>query len=718
MTTNLKRNREGQDKTLAAARGVIQRLLGGRGDGINLESIAGMEGRDVYEYEAKNGKLIVRGSSGIAIAHGFYDYLRSSGLGMVGWAGTRLDIPKRWPDAPLKRVETPYKFRFYFNVVTYGYTLPYWNWQRWEQELDWMALHGINMPLALVATEAIGERVWKKLGLTQKEIEEFDVGPAYQPWHRMGNINKHNGPLSASWHADQVALQHKVLARMRELGMDPIVPGFAGFVPKGLARIHPEITLHEMNWGGFQADCNTFLLAPGNSMFTELGKLHIQEWEKEFGKFTYYLADCFNEMRVPETGRPMPELLADLGESIYKSVVAGNPDAVWVTQGWMLFDQKTWTPANLQGLLSRVPDDRMLILDEACDYNVFYKHPFHWDTFSGFYNKQWIYGDIPNMGGKTAYTGLLHQYAKGAADALKSPNRGRLVGCGFAPEGIENNEVIYELLSDMCWRSEAIDLDTWVQEYCINRYGGYPAEMKRAWDLLRKSCYGTFTDHPQISWQRRGKLTGTVNQDPVFFEAVETFLSCPAELRESQLYCADAIEMAAIYLGLKAEIDFRVVREGLEKSGNSPELDKVTEHGLQLLTDMDRLLESHPNHRLQRWLDFARSHGKDATMKSRYESDARRIVTEWGPQGGEMSLTHDYAARLWSGLIRDYYLPRIAAHIEALKAKKSFDFAAWEERWIKASGVSRIKPFKDPVEAAKGLVAEAGRYRQSQANFI
>jgi alpha-N-acetylglucosaminidase len=71
-------------------------------------------------------------------------------------------------------------------VVTFGYTTPYWNWKRWEKELDWMALHGINMPLATVASEAIAARVWKKLGLSDGEISSFFTGPAHFPWHRMG----------------------------------------------------------------------------------------------------------------------------------------------------------------------------------------------------------------------------------------------------------------------------------------------------------------------------------------------------------------------------------------------------------------------------------------------------------------------------------------------------------------------------------------------------
>lgn len=37
--------------------------------------------------------------------------------------------------------------------------MAFWNWDRWEQEIDWMALRGINLPLAFVGQEAIFQRV-------------------------------------------------------------------------------------------------------------------------------------------------------------------------------------------------------------------------------------------------------------------------------------------------------------------------------------------------------------------------------------------------------------------------------------------------------------------------------------------------------------------------------------------------------------------------------
>ena len=53
---------------------------------------------------------------------------------------------------------------------------------------------------------------------------------------RMGNLRSLGGGLSSSWHGQQVALQHKVLQRMQEFGMIPVLPAFAGHVPHAIKR--------------------------------------------------------------------------------------------------------------------------------------------------------------------------------------------------------------------------------------------------------------------------------------------------------------------------------------------------------------------------------------------------------------------------------------------------------------------------------------------------
>lgn len=648
-----------------------------------------------------DGRLEITGSDPVALCRGFYDFAGSNGGAIYSWSGSNLTMPSP-ANAGEKTVISPFPNHYYFNVCTFGYSMPYWDWTRWEKEIDWMALHGFNMPLAQNAYEAIIARVWKKMGLTDEEINGYFSAPAHLPWNRMGNIHGHDGGLNADWHKDQIELQHKILDRMRALGMKPICPGFAGFVPKAMKRIHPEVELIESKWSG--GAFNNWMISPQEPLFTEIGTAFIREWEKEFGRCDMYLVDSFNEMEIPFPPKGTKErydLLASYGDKVYQSIRRANPRAVWVMQGWMFgYQRHIWDYETLKALLSAVPDDKMLLLDLAVDYNRHFWHTdVNWDFYKGFCGKPWVYSVIPSMGGKTAPTGILEFYANGHLDALSSPDKGKLIAHGMAPEGIENNEVIYELLSEAGWSADSIDLRKWLEDYSVRRYGSCPDEIKAYWDGMLASVYGSFTDHPRYSWQfRPGTVKrGSVNANERFFQAVESFISAGDSLKTNQLYLNDAAELTALYLGAKAELLLREIDRQYEK-GDTVRASKLEADFRHVMLGMDCLLESHPNLRLERWTDFARAHGSDDAVRDRYESNAKRIVTVWGPP------VDDYSARIWSGLIRDYYLPRWEHYFASRKSGEPFDFAAWEEKWVTAPGLSAPSKTDDLFNTARSLI--------------
>ncbi|OQP57200.1 alpha-N-acetylglucosaminidase (NAGLU) [Niastella vici] len=689
-----------QNNFITDARQVLQRTIGSKAAAIRLEPFKSLNGLDSFVVTAQNGQLTIKGTSAVALCYGFNTYLKEYCHAMTTWSGKHLNRAAMWPACTALRGGSPYPYRYYLNVVTFGYTTPYWDWNRWEKELDWMALHGMNMPLAVVASEAIAQRVWLKLGLTGEQTADFFTGPAHLPWHRMGNLNKWDGPIPANWHTQQLALQHKIIDRMRALGMHPITPAFAGFVPEAFKQLHPEVPMNALKWGGFPAAYNAFVLAPGNEWFNTIGKLFIEEWEKEFGKNEFWLSDAFNEMDVPVSKDPEEkyQFLARYGESVYQSIRAAEPNAVWVTQGWTFgYQHAFWDKPSLQALLSKVPDTKMLILDLGNEYPPYVWHidPV-WKTHEGFYGKQWIYSFVPNFGGKTPYTGVMPLYASGSTEALHSPYSKTMAGFGFAPEGIENNEAVFELLADMGWKREPVALDSWLHTWFEARYGAVPGKMVLAGQQLLRSCYNSFSPYPRFVWQTvlpDMRRKGSVNADADFFRAVENFLDCSDSLKTSDLYRYDAIEMAAIYLGLRADQFYKQALQA-DSTGDQSTKKAALDKAVQILTEMDRLLESHPLHRLQVWIDYARRSGTTEAEKDYYESNAKRLITTWG---GAQS---DYAARMWSGLIRDYYIPRIKMTFSDTKINR----AAWEEEWIKKGKISPVTPLPHPLAAAKALV--------------
>ncbi len=654
-----------------------------------------------YEYHTKDGKLYITGSDNVAASRGFYDYVKNNGMGIYSWSGSNIELPKSFENGAQHEVVAPFENNYYLNVVTYGYTMPYWDWARWEQEIDWMALHGINMPLALVGYEAIMARVWKRFGLTDEEINGYFVAPGHLPWMRMGNLSGIDGPLNSDWHQDQIDLQHKILDRMRDLDMKPICMGFPGFVPQAFKRLYPDIELIQTSWAGA---FHNWMLPPTEELFSQIGTAFIEEWEKEFGVNEYYLVDSFNEMEIPfppKESNERYELLASYGDIVYNSIKDASPDATWVMQGWMFgYQRDIWDYKTLAALISEVPDDKMILLDLAVDYNKHFWHTSpNWDFHKGYTGTQWVYSVVPNMGGKTGLTGVLDFYANGHLEALASPNRGNLIAHGLAPEGIENNEVLYELYTDAGWSDKRIDVMQWYDGYQQNRYGKSDELLDKSMKSLIESVYGTFTDHPRYNWQfRPGSMQhGSINIAPSFFRGLEEFAAAAPQYKGNKLYEIDLAENTALYLGGKAEQLIQLIEQEylLGDVERAVEYEALFE---KVMMGMDSLLRNHPNLNLNHWLSYPAGKAKNSQQHEQYTQNARRLVTIWGPP------IDDYSARVWGGLIEEYYLPRWKHYFEAKRTGKPFDFAKWELNWVETNPIVETVPVVDIPELSSRMI--------------
>lgn len=653
-----------KEAAIAEARSIIENFTGGKMPvELTMTLTEDENGCDSYSTKVEGGVLKINGSSGVALCRGFYSFIKSKGAGISTWSGSRFE-PVSLSDEAEKVVTTPYRDHYYMNVVTFGYTTPYWDKERWDREIDWMALHGIDMPLMLVAQEAVYRIVFKKLGMTDTEINKWETGPAHLPWMRMGNLagNTFDGPLPTTWNSGQIELAKHLLNRMRTLGMTPITPAFGGFVPPGFDKYYSG-KIDRTGWSWMPGELKNYRLNPSSEAFVTVGRMFIETWDSIFGAGKYYLSDSFNEMAIPNN----KSLLTQYGDSIYKSIVSANPEATWVMQGWTLgYQRGEWSNGNFKALIKNVPDNRFIMLDMATDYNDhFWNNGYNWDAYESFYGKEWVWSVIPNMGGKTAMTGRLEYYANGRLNALRSPNRGKLIGYGFAPEGVENNEIVYELICDGGWENGEINLNSWMENYAKNRYGSFTKEMNDYYKGLRASVYGSFTDHPRYGWQVGNyNSSGSINQNDKFYEGIQALFSETETLKANPLYKADLIEAAAFYAAGRVQNFCSKINAACDM-GNTVAANHYLSQLDTLMTMLDASLSCHPLYRLELWEEQAGKMGETDGVKRKYIRNARRIVSVWmGPHTRIGEPVNDYAARIWSGLIRDYYWPRMKAHFD------------------------------------------------------
>jgi alpha-N-acetylglucosaminidase len=377
-------------------------------------------------------------------------------------------------------------------------------------------------------------------------------------------------------------------------------------------------------------------------------------------------------------------------------------------QGWLFFNAgRFWDDESVAALLQDVPNDKMMILD------LFAEAAPVWKAHQAFHGKQWIVSTVTTWGGNNQPYGNFDAYSRLSADTLAAPNHGALSGFGISFEGSESNTAQFELLCDSAWSREPINVQEFLAETCVrSRYGGTSPRAVGAWKLFAESAYHRgFGIHPNHLLQGRPSdlsptAKGAACDDPQFRQGVESLLAARDALGANPLYRADVEEFTANWALSAADEALRhsVFAEGAGKEAVSEEKEKEF---VDLALSADRLLASHPLDCLDRWVDMARAWGCSPEDADYYEADAKRQVTVWG--GPVLS---EYAAKMWSGLIRNYYVPRWVQWLEAKRAERPWDMGHFEEQWITTAGACGSEPYPDPLDAAVHLVEKLKSIKQ------
>ena len=298
---------------------------------------------DTYKLYTEGEKIIIEGNNALAMSVGLNRYLNDCCGVTVSWyADEKTQLPSAQPlvAEPLTGKALVPR-RFFLNYCTFGYTMPWWKWEQWEHFIDWMALHGINLPLAITGQEALWQELWRQHGLPDEEIRAYFTGPAYLPWHRMNNIDGVDGPLPQGWIDGQKELQKKMANPSPELitlfsGEKSQLDNFRG--PRGLQGIVDDYEL-------------------------DLAKVDVPQAkgiDKAMEKFNTARASVFTEES------PEHKQMREAGEKVQANIKK--------LQGGVTVDQKTgkertMTEQEREGLLKETWDS-MKTLEEKTDQYI------------------------------------------------------------------------------------------------------------------------------------------------------------------------------------------------------------------------------------------------------------------------------------------------------------------------------------------------------------
>lgn len=659
-----------------------------------------------FRVAGRAGRISVTGDTPATQLTGLNWYLRHIAYAEINWVGEQTNLlPRDLPGLDgtvTRRANVPH--RFALNDTNDGYTGAYLDWSYWERELDVLALHGYNEILVYAGADALYHRVFQEFGYGEEELLKWIPGPAHQPWWLLQNMSANPefpSPLSQQLLDARAALGRRIADRVRELGMTPVFPGYFGTVPPGFAQRNPGArTVPQGDWMGF---ARPDWLDPRTDQFARVAATFYRVQDEMFGgASTLYKMDLLHE-----GGDPGDVPVADAAKGVERALQRAHPGATWVILGWQHNPPRA--------IVDAVDKKHMLVVDGLSD-----RFPTVTDREADWNDTPYAFGSIWNFGGHTALGANTPDWAE-LYEKWRTKAGSKLHGIALMPEAADNNPAAFALFSELPWHEGELDLKAWFAEWAHARYGARDAHAEAAWDILRRTAYGTtradrwsegadglFAARPALDVVRAGRWSPKqLRYSAASFEpALGELLGVRSGLRKSSAYRRDLLDVARQALANRSRVLLPQIKKACD-ARDTARFDELTGTWLSLMDLLDRLVATDSRHLLGRWVADARSWGAGAAEREQSAYDNLSLLTVWGTREGADAGLRDYANREWAGLVGGLYRLRWSTYFEELRAAlsagrapKAIDWFALEDRWTRNPGRLATEPAGDTYAVA------------------
>ena len=707
------------DDTYAEVYGIIGRRLGETYKAWFELEIAANPNKSDYDYfelSMANGKVQVKGNDGVSLATGINHYLKYYCNVNISQVGDQVTMPTSMPQIKeTVHKETKAKVRYSYNYCTLSYSMAFWGEPEWRNELDWLALNGVNVVLDATAQEEVWRRFLGKLGYSHEDAKDYIAGPAYYAWAYMANLSGFGGPVHDSWFEDRTELARKNQYIMRTLGMQPALQGYSGMVPTDIQDYDTSAPIiSQGKWCSFQRPA---MLVTTDAKFDKYAALFYECQEEVYGPVSdYYATDPFHE------GGNTGEMAAnDIAREVLTSMLAADDDAIWIIQAW----QGNPTTALLNGLdevTTNSKGEAIVGAEHALVLDLYAEKTPHNQETGGSYGDEkefdatpWVFCMLNNFGGRLGLHGHLDNLANNIPAAMNRSSH--MAGIGIAPEASVNNPVLYDFLFETIWQDDAsqqvevIDLNTWLDDYAARRYGAESEYANKAWAILKDTVYKASLNNlgqgaPESVVNARPATSisaastwgnAVVSYDKVKLEeAALLLLEDYDTLKSSEGYMYDVANVLQQVLSNSAQ-EYHKRMVAAYSAGEVDSFKTLSAKFLEIIDYMELVTATSEYFLLGRWVEQAKAladsavaAGDDFTVEL-YEINARALVTTWGSINQcESGGLKDYSNRQWAGLIGDFYKPRwerwITARTNELEGKSyesSINWFQWEWAWVR-----------------------------------
>ena len=612
---------------------LIERTTPHLADRFVTQTIEKQNGRDLYEIEAAEDKIILRASSNSALGAGYYRYLRDFCNMDLSPCGN-IEVYASGDPLPVKKKVTQvlrYGLRFAMDYDIYAHDAYAWDWARWERELDFLAMQGVNAAYMPVGQEAVWYYAALDMEIKREDAMSYLSNPCYFPLQLSGKLDSFLPMTDTNFLKAQIALGQQIITRMREIGIEPILPAFSGHVPKYLKGYFPQASLYFVT--SFEGFPFTYRVYPDDPLFTAVASALQKRQTDYFGAAKYYMADPFLgvQPRVKDAS-----LIPQTGSAILSAIRSVSPDGIWVQHACAFTAELTRT----------VPRDAALVIDTDGTQHE-------------------ICGDLPYIRGMRINEGAHTVLCGDAAKLLKTAFPDDAAGIGVFSDYTLANPLLAACAYRRLTEDAPANTQEWFVREAARRWGSAEDCLRDAAKLLCETCCNA--DSPAVpvgsipATRPSTEVRHTAPDDTLALHydnaalcrALEQLLASEGDYTDG--YVFDVCDLTRQVLSNHARRLYVAVIDGYAKRDGRL-FETATNAFMRVLSDMDRLLLTRPEFCLHEHLYTAGNRAEGKNDRQNFELALLAALTIFGPM--QEPENYDLRWKEWSDLTGDYYAQR------------------------------------------------------------
>ena len=600
---------------------------------------------------SKNGKVLITAANERECVRAYGYYLRNVAHIHLSWNGDR--IPKGKVVLPKEDISVPVAlpFNYAYNYCTLSYTGAHWDKKRWSRELDMLALNGFRYVLVTSGLEKVWQEFLRELNYPEDKIAAFIPNPAYSAWWNMGNLEGEGGPMSQDLIEREAELGRFIAHRLRELGMEPVLQGYVGFVPHDMPKetVKGNI-LGQGKWCGYNRPA---VLQPTEASFGDIAALWYKHLHNVYGiEGKVYGGDLFHE-----GGNKGNTNLTQAATAVQDAMIKASPNAIWLLQAW---------GGNPDGrLLNGCKPEHTIIL--ALNKNLSPNGP----TKFNYNNLPYVWCELANFGGNLGMYGgaeILEKLSSQQTDAI---------GIGLISEGLETNPLYYALLYERMNNRDTINRDSFLSHYALARYGMESPKLMKSLKLIMNGIYkpdkireGCLENIMCARPNLDANKASTWSNPHMYYspqeveEAAKLMLAAGEEagaaLTSLETYRYDLADLCRQVLADRARPQLAKCKEAY-KNNDAKAFKKESKKFLKLIKETADILNTSEYFQLGSYLKGAENRASSPEDKKAMRVALLRLFTTWRP---DVSVLNDYAHRQYAELMQHYYHARWAAYFD------------------------------------------------------